>query len=92
MELPITGIIIDIQPARSGTGSTGREWHLRDFVIQSCDKYAHKVSLSIKGNIARDFPYQKGEKVVCTIDIDAREYQGRWFNDVKCTKIDRTLL
>ncbi|MBQ2043254.1 MAG: DUF3127 domain-containing protein, partial [Bacteroidaceae bacterium] len=32
---------------------------------------------------------QLGEVLTVSFDIDAREYQGRWFNSIRAWKVDR---
>ena len=37
----------------------------------------------------REMNIQVGEELVVSFDIDAREYNGRWYNDVRAWKVER---
>ncbi len=81
----IEGPIIKILPEKSGISQSGREWRERDVVIE------HVTSLQYPKNIVVTFrgaqvdvgnQLGNGDAVGCDISIDAREWQGRWFNAV----------
>ena len=37
----------------------------------------------------KQFNLQVGEEVTVSVDIDAHEYQGRWFNDIRAWRVQR---
>ena len=82
----IQGKIVAILPMRSGEGKSGRVWNEQQVVINhvASEQYPKNVTVSFKGeaagHIAAD--YQVGDIVKCQIGIDAREWQGKWFNDI----------
>ena len=41
------------------------------------------------GDKIDQFNIQKGETVTASIDLESREYNGRWYTDVKAWKISR---
>jgi hypothetical protein len=82
----IEGPIMEILPEKSGVSqSSGKEWRERDVVI------GYVTSLQYPKNIVVTFrgaqvdvvnQLGNGDAVGCDISIDAREWQGRWFNTV----------
>jgi hypothetical protein len=37
------------------------------------------------------FNIQLGETLTVSFDIDSREYNGRWYNDIRAWKVDRNV-
>ena len=60
------------------------EWKAQDFVLETHDAYSKKMVFSVFGadRLAR-FNIQVGQEVTVSFDIDAREYQGRWYNSIR---------
>lgn len=80
----ISGQIIAVLPTRSGTSAKGTEWSSQTAIIETREQYPKKVAFDVFGadRIAQ-FNLQVGEYVTVSYDIDAHEYQGRWFNAVR---------
>jgi len=81
--MELQGKVIAALPARSGTSARG-EWKAQDFVIETHDAYPRKLVFSVFGEdrLSR-FNIQVGQEVTVAFDIDAHEYNGRWFNSVR---------
>jgi hypothetical protein len=85
--MDISGKLIHILPAQTGTGKNGA-WKKCDFVIETSDKYPKKVCITAWNEQADQIertPLNSDLKV--SFDISSREYNGRWYNDVKAWKI-----
>lgn len=89
--MEIQGKIIQVLPLQSGVGkASGKEWKKQDFVLESIDgQYARKVCFTMWGDLIDRTALQIGEDVTVQIDIESREYQGRWYTDVKAWRVDR---
>ena len=89
--MDITGKIIAILPARSGVSSrTGNQWMTQEYVIEVPGNFPRKMVFNIFGEERiKQFNIQAGEEITVQFDIDAREYQGRWFNDIRAYNIIR---
>lgn len=75
-------IIVALDP-RSGTSARG-EWISQDFVLETHDTYPKKMVFSVWGaDRLQRFGIQVGQEVNVSFDIDAREYNGRWFNSIR---------
>ena len=89
--MEITGKIIAALEARGGTSSrTGGTWKSQEFVIETHDNYPRKCVFTVFGEERlQQFNIQVGEEMTVSFDIDAHEWNGRWFNDIRAWKVDR---
>ena len=82
--MDLQGKIIVALPERSGVSARG-EWKSQSFVLETHDAYPKKVVFDVFGadRLAR-FNIQVGQEVMVSFDIDAHEYQGRWYTQCTC--------
>lgn len=82
-----SGRLIHILPAQTGTGKNGA-WKKCDFVIETSDKYPKKICFSAWNELADQIENTAiGSDLQISFDISSREYNGRWYTDVKAWKI-----
>lgn len=87
--MEITGKIIHVLPERSGTSARG-EWKAQSFVIETRDQYPRKMVFDVFGaERLQRFNIKSGDEVTVFFDIDAHEYQGRWFNNIRAFDVQR---
>lgn len=81
--MELQGKIIAVLPERSGVSARG-EWKSQSFVIETHDSFPRKMVFDVFGadRLAR-FNIQMGQEVSVSFDIDAHEYNGRWFNNIR---------
>ncbi|MGM9805185.1 MAG: DUF3127 domain-containing protein [Candidatus Aphodosoma sp.] len=91
-ELKAQGRVIFIAPAASGVSkSTGRDWMSQEYVIEIPGQYPRKICFRLFGqDRINEAHIQMGEEIEVYFDIDAREYNGRWFNSINAYRISRT--
>lgn len=89
--MEISGKIIQALDVRSGESQrTGNKWMSQSFVIETHDQYPRRCVFDVFGeDRLRDFNIQLGEELTVSFDLDAREYNGRWFNSVRAWKVER---
>lgn len=81
--MEITGKITYVLPERSGTSARG-EWKAQSFVVETKDQYPRKMVFDVFGaERLQRFNIKLGDEVTVFFDIDAHEYQGRWFNNIR---------
>ena len=87
--MEMTGVVIAILPERSGTSQRG-EWRSQSFVIETQEQYPKHLCFEVFGadRIAQ-FNIKGGETITVQFDIDARQYQDRWFNSIKAWNVIR---
>jgi uncharacterized protein DUF3127 len=88
LELKITGTVIDILDPQSGTSQRG-EWRKQEFILEVPGEYPRQICMVQWGDNIDRFALQKNESVTAHIDLQSREYNGRWYTDVKAWKIER---
>ncbi len=89
--MEIEGKIIAVIPAREGVSArTGTAWKTQDYVIETHDQYPRRCCFNVFGaDKIQLFNIQVGEELRISFDIDAHEYQGRWFNSIRAWKVER---
>lgn len=89
--MELTGKIITEFNERGGVSSrTGNEWKAKSFVLEVPGEYPRKLVFDVFGtDRLQAFNIQVGETLTVHFDIDAHEYNGRWFNDIRAFRIDR---
>jgi hypothetical protein len=89
--MDLTGKIIAVLPASSGVSArTGNSWMSQDYVIEVPGQYPKKCVFRVFGeDRIKQFNIQMGEDVTVSFDIDAHEFNGRWFNDVRAYNVTR---
>ena len=90
--MEFTGKIIAILPPKSGKSkATGNEWTVQEFVIEDHGQYPRKMCFEVFGtDKLSQFNIQMGEELTVSFDIDARQWQDRWFNSIRAWKVERT--
>lgn len=89
--MELSGKIIAVLEKRAGVAkSTGNPWAVQSYVLETHDQYPRKMCFDVFGeDKINQFAIQAGEEVTVSFDIDAREYQGRWYNSIRAWKVDR---
>ncbi|UKK53088.1 DUF3127 domain-containing protein [Prevotella sp. E2-28] len=89
--MDLTGKVIAIMEARGGVSArTGNPWMTQEYVIEVPGQYPRKMLFSVFGeDRIKQFNIQPGEEITVQFDIDAREYNGRWFNDIRAYNVMR---
>ena len=89
--MELTGRIIAVMEPRSGVSArTGNAWMTQEYVIEVPGQYPKRCVFNIFGeDRIKQFNIQNGEDITIQFDIDAREYQGRWFNDIRAYNVIR---
>lgn len=89
--MELTGKIIAVLPANSGVSNrTGNPWMSQEFVIEVPGQYPRKCVFRVFGeDRIKQFNIQQGEDLTIQFDIDAHEYNGRWFNEIRAYNVVR---
>ena len=89
--MDLTGKIIAILPASSGVSArTGNPWMNQEYVLEVPGQYPRRMMFRVFGEERiKMFNIQAGEEVTVQFDIDAQEYQGRWYNRINAFNVFR---
>ena len=81
--MELQGKVIAVLPERSGVSARG-EWKSQSFVIETHEQYPKKLVFDVFGaDRLQQFNIQSGDEIMVSFDIDAHEYNGRWFNNIR---------
>ena len=87
--MEIQGKIIAVLPTRSGTSARGTQWFSQTSVIETQEQYPKKLAFDVINDKIEQLNIQLGEILTVQFDINAREYNGRWFNSVNAWNVIR---
>ncbi len=85
-QMDIKGKAIQLLPLVTGQGKNG-EWRKQDFLIEIGDQYPKKVILSLWGDKIDQNPFAIGDEITVSFDVESREYNGKWYTDLRAWKI-----
>lgn len=87
--MEISGKIIAALEKRSGTSSrTGNTWASQSFVIETHEQYPKRCVFDVFGeDRLKEFNINVGDEMTVSFDIDAHEYNGRWFNNLRAWRV-----
>jgi hypothetical protein len=87
--MEIQGKVIAVLPERSGVSARG-EWKSQTYVIETQEQYPKKMAFDVFGaDCLAQFNIHSGEVINVSFDIDAHEYQGRWFNSIRAWNVTK---
>lgn len=84
----VTGTITQILDEVTGEGAKG-PWRKQQFILETEGQYPKQIALQVWGDNIDAFGITEGETITASIDIQSREYNGRWYTDVKAWRVDR---
>jgi hypothetical protein len=88
MALDITGKIVKVMPEQSGAGKKGT-WVKQEFVIETAEQYPKKICCSAWGDKVETLrSFSEGDVVKVSFNLESREYNERWYTDVRAWKIE----
>ncbi|MDR2979084.1 MAG: DUF3127 domain-containing protein [Bacteroidales bacterium] len=90
MALEITGRLIQKLELQSGISKTGSSWQKQEFVIETMEQYPKKVCTNLWGDkIDMLTALAIGDTVVVSFNLESREFNGKWYTDVRAWKIEK---
>lgn len=87
MDLKITGTVKQILEIQSGESKNG-QWKKQDFILEMPGKYPRLVCVTQWGEQIDKNNLSEGETITAHIDLQSREYKGRWYTDVKAWRVE----
>ena len=82
--MEIKGQVIKIMPVMTGEGANG-EWRKQDVVINPPGEYSKPVAVTMWND--KIVSLTEGQTVTASINIESREYDGKWYTNIKAWKI-----
>lgn len=89
--MELAGKIIAVLEPRGGVSkASGNPWKSQEYVIETHEQYPRRMCFNVWGeDKINQMNIRQGEELNVFFDINAREYQGRWYNDIRAWKVER---
>lgn len=85
--MQLTAKLSQLLPLQTGAGKNG-QWKKQDIIVETDGQYPKKVCISIWGDKIDESVLKIGNSLIINFDVESREYNGRWYTDVKAWKVD----
>ena len=86
--MELIGKIVQILPLRTGTSKAGNPWQVQEYILETLGtQYPRKVCFELFGDNVNKFPLQVGQEVTVSIDVESREFNGRWYTSVRAWNV-----
>ncbi|CAG0963602.1 MAG: DUF3127 domain-containing protein [Bacteroidetes bacterium] len=86
--MEITAKLIQLLPLQTGMGKNG-EWKKQEFIVETLgSQYPKKICISVWGDKINESVLKEGNELNVSFDVESREYNGRWYTDVKAWKVE----
>ena len=86
--MEISGKIIELLTVKTGQSANG-EWRKQEYILETETQYPKKICFMAWGDKIDQFSIVQGETMEVSVDLESREYNGRWYTDVKAWKVSR---
>ena len=81
----LEGTIIQVIGMQEGVSkTTGKEWKLAQYLLETNEQYPKKVCVDVFGEERiNELSLIADEQVALNIDVESREFNGRWYTSVR---------
>jgi hypothetical protein len=87
--MDINGKIVQVLDKQTGQGKNGT-WEKQEYVLETEGQYPKKVCFNLWGDKINQFSLNNGDQVLVSFDLESREFNGRWYTDVKAWNVKKT--
>jgi hypothetical protein len=89
MSMELKGKVIQLLPLQTGMGKKG-QWKKQEFIVETQSQYPKKVCFSAWGDKIDQFNVAAGDIVNISVDLESREYNGRWYTEARAWKLEKS--
>lgn len=79
--------LTQLLPLQIGMSKNG-QWRKQDIIVETDGQYPKKICISIWGDKINEKQLIIGNNLDISFELESREYNGKWYTDVKAWKID----
>ncbi|HTJ48225.1 MAG TPA: DUF3127 domain-containing protein [Cyclobacteriaceae bacterium] len=88
MSMELKGKVVQLLQMQTGMGKKG-QWKKQEFILETQSQYPKKVCLSAWGDKIDQYNLAVGEMVNVSVDLESREYNGRWYTEARAWKLEK---
>lgn len=81
--MKLTAKVLQLIEPQIGTKKDGGTWKKESFVVETVEQYPKKIQVFSFSN----FDPQVNEIVEMYVNIESREYNGKWYTEVKVNRV-----
>ncbi|MDR2806031.1 MAG: DUF3127 domain-containing protein [Dysgonamonadaceae bacterium] len=85
--MQLTAKLSQILPIESGMGKNG-EWKKQSIIVETEGQFPKKICITVWGDKINPAQWNPGASLNIDFDIESREFNGRWYTDLKAWKIE----
>jgi hypothetical protein len=85
--MQLTAKLLTLLPLQTGKGKNG-DWKKQDLIVETGEAYPKKICVCVWGDKINQSVLVVGNELKIDFDVESREYNGRWYTDVKAWKIE----
>ena len=82
------GVVYKILPLTQGTSARG-EWQRQDVVFELPSEFSRKICVTFFNKPTDVAKLREGATYTVSVNVESREYNGRWYTDVRAWKIEK---
>jgi hypothetical protein len=86
--MEVKGRVTQLLPQQSGMGKKG-PWKKQEFILETQSQYPKKICFSVWGDKIDQYNLAIGDMVNVSVDLESREYNGRWYTEARAWKIEK---
>lgn len=72
----------------TGVSKAGNPWKKKEWVVETFGNYPKKIKVQCFGDRADSINLEQGKDYVIYVDLESREFNGRWYTDVSVYRAD----
>ncbi len=88
--MEVQGKIIQVLPLQTGTSKAGNPWKKQIYVLETADSFPKKVAFDFFGDKVDQYPLSVGDDIILSFDIESREFNGRWYTDIRGWRAEKS--
>ena len=82
------GVVYKILPLTQGTSARG-EWQRQDVVFELPSEFSRKICVTFFNKPSDVAKLREGATYTVSVNVESREYNGRWFTEARAWRITR---
>lgn len=92
MALDIKCKLVNKLQVQKGSSARG-PWSKQEFIVETQESYPRKICMNVWGDdkVAELEGFNPGESLVVSVNIESREFNGRWYTDVRAWRIQKDM-
>lgn len=86
--MDLTGKLLAILAPVNGEGRNG-PWKKQEFILEIPGEFPKKLCIANWNDKVNLASLKEGETIKVSFDVESREYNGKWYTDVKAWKVEK---